>query len=130
MCVLQQHCGSTTVPCPMYAYNVCAFTSDGPTLRHYDSSVSCVRMSIIRYLCSPATQRQSLVLRMHIMSVISAATLWQSVNPYRMYVSLYVYYKVCMFSCTITTLSQFRILYAYNVCDCAFFSATTTVSYS
>ena len=61
-------------------------------------------------MCSPATLRQSLVLRMHIMSVISAATLWQSLNPYRMYISLYVYYKVCVFSCTTTTLSQFRIL--------------------
>ena len=62
-------------------------------------------------MCSPATLRQSLVLRMHIMSVISAATPWQSLNPYRMYVSLlYVYYKVCVFSCTTTTLSQFRIL--------------------
>ena len=61
-------------------------------------------------MCSPATLRQSLVLRMHIMSVISAVTLWQSLNPYRMYVSLYVYYKVCVFSCTTTTQSQFRIL--------------------
>ena len=110
VCVLQRHCGSTTIPFPMYAYNVCAFTSDAATLQHYDSPVSYVRMSIIRYLCSPATLRQSLVLRMHMMSVISAATLWQCLNPSRMYVFLYVYYKVCVFSCTTTTLSQFRIL--------------------
>ena len=46
-------------------------------------------------MCSSETLRQSLVLRMHIMSVISAATLWQSLNLVCTYLCMCIIRYVC-----------------------------------